>query len=134
MRETENLAKAMSEARTRLPSALGPAGCIQAYLHERSFQDTIARLERKARKAGMNLDASAREGSERRPHRARGTPGGYPVISLREYIATATARREEGAKAKGKVTTEGEEMATGQSKGKRTMEGRGREEKELRRE
>ena len=119
----------MSEARTCLPSALGPMGCVQEYRQERYFQDTIARLKRKARKAGIAMKASAPQASERRPRRGWGTSDGYPVISLREYMATATARREEGAKAKGRVTTEGEGAGTAQPKGKRLTKSRDCEEK-----
>lgn len=103
MHETKKLAKAINEARARLPSVLGPTGCVHAYRHELYFQDAIAELERKVREAGKALDASVREGPERRMRQARGTLGGYPVISLRQYMATATARRERAAAEKGRV-------------------------------
>lgn len=128
--EIENLATAMSESRARLLSALGPAGCIQEYRQERESQCTMSPVEREARIAGIALNASASESLERHPRRARGTPGRYPMFSLQEFMATATARREEAAKAKGKILTKGEEVATAQSKGKQRLpEGRGREEK-----
>lgn len=105
MHETRILAIAINETRARLPSVLGPTGCVHAYRRELCFQDAIAELKRKVREAGRALDASVREGSERRLRRARGTHGGYPVISLRQYMATATARREGAARAKGRANT-----------------------------
>lgn len=84
------------------------------------------------REAATALDTSVREGSGRCSRRAQGTPGSYPVISLWQYMATATARREEGAKAKGKVITEGGEAATAPLKGKSLTEDRRRKKREHR--
>lgn len=104
------LAMAMSEARSWLPSVLGAAGCDWMYRRERALLHTIARLERKSSEAAAAAarvrDAHGLEGRpERRSGRARTTPGSYPVISLREYMANAAAAtaRREGVKGKGKA-------------------------------
>lgn len=121
LHETKNLATAIHETRARLPAGLGPTGCVHAYRRELDFQDAIAELKRKVREAGRAVNASVREGPERRPRRARGTRGGYPVISLRQYMATATARRERRLGSKAGETPR-DDVPTVPSKGKRPME------------
>ena len=150
VRETDNIRTAMSEARARLPAALGPAGCMHAYREYRAFQHKLAKLDQKkneavaaaAAAAATIQDAGAGAGADgldskvqQRPRPARKTPGSYPTISLREYMATmATARKKEDKEVKGKTKVgTGDATATAEAgirpwREKRWMEERRRRE------